>query len=99
MSNIILWGLVALVVLFILVRLMGKKSSNVSQNEVQTGADAPQTSATAYNEIQGEVLAAISMALNEAQDTGQNILTFKQVNKNYSPWNSKIYNMRELPRK
>lgn len=49
----------------------------------------------------GEVIAAISAALashfatdHDMQDT---ILTIKKLRKAYSPWNSKIYNMRHLP--
>lgn len=100
-SNTILIVLLVAVILFLLVRLMGKKSSNTAQNEAQTKADAPQpqVAATASNEIQGEVLAAIFMALEESKRAGRNILTFKHANREYSPWNSKIYNMRELPRR
>lgn len=49
----------------------------------------------------GEVIAAISMAL--AEHTGQGhdmedtILTIRRMRKVYSPWNSKIYNMRAIP--
>lgn len=99
-SNTILIVLLAAIILFLLVRLMGKKSSNTAQNEVQKD-EAPQqhVAATASNEIQGEVLAAIFMALEESKNAGRNILTFKHVKRQYSPWNSKIYNMRELPRR
>lgn len=50
----------------------------------------------------GEVIAAISMAL--AEHLGQNghdmedtILTIRRMRKAYSPWNSKIYNLRVIP--
>lgn len=49
----------------------------------------------------GDVIAAISAALaqhfatdHDMQDT---ILTIRKLRKAYSPWNSKIYNMRHLP--
>lgn len=48
----------------------------------------------------GEEIAAIVMALHEhldAHDNEQTILTINKVKKAYSPWSSKIYNMRELP--
>ncbi len=101
MSNIILLVLVIAMALFIIIRLMGKKPSNATQNEVQPKADAPQPQATATtsNEIQGEVLAAIFMALEESKSAGRNVLTFRHANRQYSPWNSKIFNMRELPRR
>ena len=49
----------------------------------------------------GEVIAAIAMALHEHLDTHDRentVLTINKVKRAYSPWNSKIYNMRELPR-
>lgn len=55
----------------------------------------------APGEIPGEVLAAISMALHsyysETHDQESNILTIKKVNKQYSPWNSKIYGLNVFP--
>ena len=50
----------------------------------------------------GEEIAAIAMALRdhlEAHDTENTILTINKVKKAYSPWSSKIYSMRELPRR
>ena len=48
----------------------------------------------------GEVIAAICMALHEHLDTHDResaVLTINKVKKAYSPWNSKIYGLRELP--
>lgn len=49
----------------------------------------------------GDVIAAISMALaehfDESHDLEDTILTIRRMRKAYSPWNSKIYNLRELP--
>ncbi|MDR2497453.1 MAG: OadG family protein [Tannerellaceae bacterium] len=54
-------------------------------------------------EISGEVLAAISAALYEldedVHDIERTILTIQKVRRNYSPWSSKIYTLREAPRK
>lgn len=50
-------------------------------------------------EIAGEVCAAIAMALyyynNQNHDNESSILTIKKKNSEYSPWNSKIYNLRK----
>lgn len=49
----------------------------------------------------GEEIAAIAMALHQhlnAHDMENTILTISKVKKTYSPWNSKIYNMRQLPK-
>ena len=50
----------------------------------------------------GEEIAAIIMALHEhlnAHDTESTVLTINKVKRAYSPWSSKIYNLRELPRR
>jgi len=48
----------------------------------------------------GEVNAAIAMALysyfNELHDVESGVITIKRVSKNYSPWSSKLYNMKNL---
>lgn len=50
----------------------------------------------------GEVIAAIGMALYEhlnVHDQESDVITIRKVKKAYSPWNSKIYNMRDIPRR
>lgn len=51
----------------------------------------------------GEVFAAIAMALHEYQDNVHDIedtiLTINKVKRNYSPWSSKIYTLRQTPHK
>lgn len=50
----------------------------------------------------GEVFAAIAMALHEYQenvhDFEETILTINKVKRNYSPWSSKIYTLRQMPK-
>jgi Na+-transporting methylmalonyl-CoA/oxaloacetate decarboxylase gamma subunit len=52
--------------------------------------------------ISGEVSAAIASALflycNEKHDIENTVLTIKKIQKNYSPWNSKLYGLREYPK-
>ena len=49
----------------------------------------------------GETIAAIGMALAEffgqGHDIEHTLLTIHQIKKSYSPWNSKIYNLRAKP--
>ncbi len=49
-----------------------------------------------------EIHAAIAMAIYEMKeavhDDENTILTIKNIARNYSPWNSKIYSLRQLPR-
>ena len=50
----------------------------------------------------GEIFAAIAMAIYEAtemHDEENAILTIKKKTNAYSPWSSKIYTIREIPRK
>ena len=50
----------------------------------------------------GEEIAAIAMALHEhlnAHDQEDTVLTINKVKRAYSPWSSKIYGLRELPRR
>jgi len=49
----------------------------------------------------GEVFAAIAMAIyevTELHDDENTILTIKNTVRNYSPWSSKIYSLREMPK-
>jgi Na+-transporting methylmalonyl-CoA/oxaloacetate decarboxylase gamma subunit len=52
------------------------------------------------NEIPGDVNAAIALAiylhLNEIHDEESGVITIKRVSRNYSPWSSKLYSMRNL---
>ena len=54
------------------------------------------------HELSGEVNAAIATALflyfDEIHDVESNVITIRKVSRSYSPWNSKIYNMRNLNR-
>ena len=51
----------------------------------------------------GEIYAVIAMALTEAlyedHDDENMILTMKEVSRSYSPWSSKIYTLREIPKR
>lgn len=63
---------------------------------------AIRSGAVKVDEMSGEVLAAISAAIHEMRqdehDIESTILTIEQVKKNYSPWSSKLYNLRQLPK-
>lgn len=53
--------------------------------------------------ISGETSAAIATALylefEEAHDLENTVLTIKRVQRPYSPWSSKLYGLREYPKK
>ncbi|MDD2488177.1 MAG: hypothetical protein WC108_07215 [Bacteroidales bacterium] len=60
--------------------------------------DANQSSSSA--KVSDEIYAAIAMAIfssTEYHDEESGILTIQRTVNNYSPWNSKIYALKELP--
>ena len=60
----------------------------------------PGEALTAKTIQSGEVNAAIAMALyqyfNELHDVESGVVTIKRVSRHYSPWSSKLYNMKNL---
>ncbi|GHT62028.1 hypothetical protein AGMMS50239_14270 [Bacteroidia bacterium] len=53
--------------------------------------------------VPGEVAAAIVMMLNDldedVHDLDSTVLTMRKITRNYSPWNSKIFGLRQMPYK
>ena len=93
----------ALLVLSILFMLFGKVSSWLQTRRKHKAHGVTSATSEAHHDEpdMGEAIAAISMAL--AEHTGQGhdiedtILTIRRMKKAYSPWNSKIYNIRVIP--
>lgn len=92
--------LLALILLSLLFLFFGKlfaknqsKKKSEAKGEAHTEDDDDHDS--------GEVIAAIAMALdqhfNSKHDLEDTVLTIRRMKRAYSPWNSKIYNMREVP--
>lgn len=89
----------ALVVLSILFLIFGKISETIlkaKKKKAKEAADhAPHDD---HGLAPGEVIAAISLALadylGDKHDVEDTILTIRRMQKAYSPWNSKIYNLR-----
>ncbi len=84
------------------------KRKNAELNAEKEQAGEHESTVTAVelsdkDEIPGEVLAAIFMALHEEQeivhDYENTVLTMDRVIRNYSPWNSKLYGLRQVPRR
>lgn len=53
--------------------------------------------------VSGEVNATIAMALHlylhQIRDEENTVITIKKIARSYSPWNSKIYNLRQVPQR
>ena len=90
----------ALVVLSILFMIFGKVSEFfITKRKMKAKAAADHPENEEHVELaSGEVIAAISIALKEFFDNPHDIedthLTIRKLQKVYSPWNSKIYNLR-----
>ena len=93
----------ALVILSILFLAFGKVSAAMHKRKKRAAHGVSADNAEDHHDEldSGEVIAAISMALAEhlgqGHDMEDTILTIRRMRKAYSPWNSKIYNMRVVP--
>ena len=90
----------ALVVLSILFMIFGKVSEALLTKKKKEAKAAADHAPTEDNGLaSGEVIAAISIALKEyfshPHDVEETHLTIRRLQKAYSPWNSKIYNLRQ----
>lgn len=95
-----------LILLYICFKLIGKAAIKLRKRNAMIAhniTDKQEAKEKKLGEAPGEVIAAISMALHEAQgadhDAEETILTISRVKRSYSPWSSKIYTLRETPHK
>ncbi len=102
----------ALVVLFLIFKSIGRLMVGIALRRERkalaaaTPAEtplAPEALVVPKEEVLGEVIAAIAMALrryeSDMHDIESHVLTINRVAKAYSPWSSKIYTLRQLPNK
>lgn len=95
-----------LILLYICFRLIGKGAIALRRRNAMEAKDITckeEAKEKKLGEAPGEVIAAISMAMHELQndvhDVEETVLTITRVKRSYSPWSSKIYTLRELPKK
>lgn len=93
--------LAALIILCILFMGFGKISSRLLSKKKREARGITVDHDDDHDVDSGDAIAAIAMALAEHFDQGHDIedtiLTIRRMKKAYSPWNSKIYNLRETP--
>ena len=93
----------SLIILYSVFKCMSKTALELSKRRAMrvSGLTAEQAKGVASES--GAIYAAIAMAIYEIteneHDYENTVLTIKNVARNYSPWNSKIYMLRELPKK
>lgn len=89
----------ALIALYFVFKFTGRTAKNLTKRKALKSG---KLSAYKTHEVSGEVLAAISAAIYEMEqdvhDMESTILTIDEVKRKYSPWSSKIYGLRQLPK-
>ncbi|MDR1437146.1 MAG: OadG family protein [Candidatus Symbiothrix sp.] len=93
---------VALIALYLLFKLVGNIAVSLSHKRVMKASGLTKEEARGVTQQAGDIYAAIAMAIYEAtelHDEENTILTIKNTARNYSPWSSKIYTLREIPNK
>ncbi len=94
---------VALLILCICFYVISKIGESITKrNKLKAQGVAAKETETIPEGDSGEVIAAIAMALRdhlEAHDKEDVVLTINKVKRAYSPWSSKIYTLRETPRR
>lgn len=97
---------IGLILLYISFRIIGKIAVKLRKRNAMKAhniTDKQEAKERRLGEAPGDVIAAIAMALHEAQgsdhDVEETILTISRVKRSYSPWSSKIYTLRETPHK
>lgn len=94
----------ALLILSICFRSIGKVNEKIAKRKKAESHNGPVVASDvkSTNADSGEEIAAIVMALHEhlnMHDHEDFVLTINKVKRAYSPWNSKIYSLRQTPHK
>jgi len=93
---------IILILLSLLFKLIGSIAIVSSNQRAMKASGLSKEEAKGITRQSGEIYAAIAMAIYEAtelHDEENAILTIKRSVSSYSPWSSKIYTLRETPRK
>jgi Na+-transporting methylmalonyl-CoA/oxaloacetate decarboxylase gamma subunit len=95
-----------LILLYLCFKQSARISVSAGKRRAEKAARAESVEAAPVlqsSNLSGEVLAAIATALHELEedthDVENTVLTINKVTRNYSPWSSKIYTLRETPKK
>ncbi len=98
---IVFCALLILCLSFLAISKIGSRIARINKMEAH-GIDHTEINVSDRPDADsGEVIAAIGMALRdhlEAHDQESTVLTINKVRRSYSPWSSKIYNLRHTPK-
>lgn len=98
---------IALLLLFLAFKQIGRTAIRLSQRRAlasrKQDAETVLVSGKKVEAESGEIFAAIGLAMhefqNESHDMESTVLTIQRVARSYSPWSSKLYGLRQTPRK
>ena len=94
--------LLGLIIFYLIFRIIGNTAVALSHRRAMKASGITKEEAKGIASQSGEIYAAIAMAIYEAtelHDKENAILTIKNTVRNYSPWSSKIYSLRTIPRR
>ena len=101
--GIVFSALLLLVICFYIISKIGAYKAKDNKAKAHSGTSVSKLAKDQRpDHDSGEEIAAIAMALHEhlnAHDTESAVLTINKVKRAYSPWSSKIYGLREVPRR
>lgn len=101
--SVVFMGLILLYVSFKIVGNIAVKLGKKNAMKATGITDKAEAKEKNLGHHSGEETAAIAMALheylNDAHDIEDMVLTINKVKRSYSPWSSKIYTLRQDPRR
>ncbi len=101
--SVVFAGLILLYLVFKFINVVATRMAKRKASATKGLSEEETREAMRKDATPGEVFAAIALAMHEMQedvhDVEDTILTIHQAERKYSPWNSKIYSLRDLPHK
>lgn len=101
--SVVFFGLLVLFLAFKFVGVTAMKFIRRKEMKASGITSVSEAKDKGMGKTSGEVYAAIAMALHEMQndvhDVEDTVLTISKVKRIYSPWSSKIYTLRETPKR
>ncbi|MBK7132370.1 MAG: hypothetical protein IPH69_05955 [Bacteroidales bacterium] len=76
--------------------LSGLFRSREVKDEAQLSGSETKSVSSADKDKMAAVAMALYLYFNEMHDEESNVITIQRISKTYSPWSSKIYNMRNF---
>ena len=103
LGGLIVTTLLGLFLFYFVIKKVIENKKKKAGNNVNETAKVEAVKKESRCEEQGEVIAAIAVALaameEKQHDEENTVLTIHRVVRPYSPWSSKIYGLRDIPRR